>query len=151
MKLISECLKSEVSSKVCKEEEGKQICFEHGDYEFICDVVPIEKCVFKNVQGGKRCDYLFLFDRNKQQYKFLGSSLAYYVELKGTGLAEACEQLLNSIDLTMSQIIEFDLNALVISSRAFVPKYDNNEYYRAVKRLIRRNIQFEVTPYTVTL
>lgn len=81
----------------------------------------------------------------------MDSSLAYYVELKGIGLVEACKQLLNSIDATMAQIDNFDLNALVVSSRKFVPKYDNNESYRAIKRLIKKNIQFEVTPYTVNL
>lgn len=154
MKLISECITKESNLKVCRAEEGKEICFQHSEYEIVCEVVPIEKCVFnKVIGGGKRCDYLFLFNKNKQHYKYLKNrpSLAYYVELKGIDLASACEQLYNSIEKTKDQIPDFEINALVVSSRAFIPKSDNTEYYRSVKRMIRKNIQFEVTPYTVNL
>ena len=151
MKTISECVTIEIKSKICREEEGKEICFQHSEHEIVCGVVPIEKCVFKQVTGGKRCDYLFLFDKNKQRYNFLKNKLssAFYVELKGIGLAEVCEQLLNSIKTTRDQITDFEISALVVSSRKFIPKYDNNQYYRDIKRLIRKNVQFEVTPYTV--
>jgi hypothetical protein len=153
MKAISECVTIEVKTRVCREEEGKEVCFQHSDYEIVCEVVPIEKCVFKNVVGGKRCDYLFLFDKKKQHYNYLQNrqSPAYYVELKGIGLAEACEQLLNSIENTEDQIKDFEIYVLVVSSRKFIPKYDNNEYYREVKRIIRKDIQFEITPYTINL
>ena len=153
MRLVSDCIATEVRTRICRDEEGKEVCFQHGGYEILGDVVQIENCVFKNVVGGKRCDFLFLFDKRKQTYNFLKNrhSLAYYVELKGIGLVEACEQLLNSIQVTKDQILGFDINALVVSSREFIPRYDNNENYRAVKRLIRKDIQFEVTPHTVNL
>jgi len=152
MNLISDCINTEIATAICREEEGKIICFRHDKYEIVCDVVQVEKCVFKNVQGGKRCDFLFMFNKAKQVYNFLkdGVSPAYYVELKGIGLVDACEQLLNSIKLTKDQIVDFDINPLIVSSRKFVPKYDNNEYYRALKRLIKKDIQFEITPYTVS-
>ena len=151
MKPISECIEIEISTRIHREEEGKEICFQHSEYEIVCEIISIEKCVFKKAIGGKRCDYLFLFNKNRQHYNFLENKLstAYYVELKGIGLAEACEQLLNSIEKTKDQITEFDLNALVVSSREFIPKYDNNEYYRELKRIIRKNVQFEITPYTM--
>ena len=153
MKTISECKVSETNVRICREEEGKEICFTHAEYEIVCEVVAIEKCVFNKVVGGKRCDYLFLFDKNNQIYNYLQnrSSPAFYVELKGIGLADACEQLLNSIEKTKDQITDFEISALVVSSRDFIPKYDNNEYYRQVKRIIRKNIQFEITPCTMDL
>jgi hypothetical protein len=153
MKAISDCTTIEIKTKICREEEGKEICFQHLEYEIVCEVVAIEKCVFKKLGGGKRCDYLFLFNKNKQNYNYLKNkpSLAYYVELKGIGLVDACEQLLNSIEKTKDQINDFEINALVVSSREFIPKYDNNQYYRDLKRIIRKNIQFEITPYTVNL
>ena len=153
MRLVAECITIEVKTRICRGEEGKEICFQYTGYDVVGEIVPIEKCVFRNVQGGKRCDFLFLFDKKKQTYNFLKNrqSPAYYVELKGIGLVEACEQLLNSIQATKDQLLGFDINALVVSSRAFIPRYDNNENYRAVKRLIRKDIQFEVTPYTVNL
>src|SRR5579872_2959452 len=121
MKSISQCSNTEVKTKVCREEEGKVICFQHIEYEIVCEVVPIEKCVFNRSEVGRRCDYLFLFDKNKQHYNFLKnkSSLAYYVELKGIELIKACEQLLNSIIKTKDQITDFEINALVVSSRGF--------------------------------
>jgi hypothetical protein len=99
-------------------------------------------CVFKKVKDGKRCDYLFLFDKQKQNYKLKDNknSIAFYVELKGIDLEEACNQLLNSIENTRAEIPNFDISAIVVSSREFNPRYDNNEYYREVKRLIKKNI-----------
>ena len=152
MKNLSECVAVEVARTIHREEEGKEIFFRHNEYELVCEVISVEKCVFNKVVGGKRCDFLFLFNKTKQEYNFLknSSSLAFYVELKGVALVEACEQLLNSIEKTKDEIVDFDITALVVSSRKFVPKYDNNEYYRDLKRIIRKNIQFGVTPHTIT-
>lgn len=152
MKLIAECIVTEIKNIVCREEEGKTICFTHPEYEIVCDIVAIEKCVFSQADIGRRCDYLFLVDKNKQQYNFLKNKIssAFYVELKGIGLVDACEQLLNSIEKTSNQIGTFEIYALVISPKEFNPKYDNNEYYRAVKRLIKKDIQFKISPHTVS-
>jgi hypothetical protein len=153
MRPISDCSNIETSSQINREEEGKEIFFRHSKFDMVCNVVGVDSCIFKNTVGERSCDYLFLFDTTKQKYNFLKNrcSLAYYVELKGIDLVGACEQLHNSIDKTMTQIGLFDINALVVSTRGFIPKYDNNEFYRAVKRLIRKDIQFEITPHTVNL
>jgi len=153
MKTISECTTVEIKTKVSREEEGKEICFQHPEYEIVCEVVAIERCVFEKADKGRRCDYLFLFDKNKQHYNYLKTkaSPAYYVELKGIGLTDACEQLLNSLEKTKDQIADFEINVLVVSSREFIPKYDNNEYYRNIKRIIRKNVQFEIAPHTINL
>ena len=152
MKRIADCIYTETNHTICKEEEGKVICFS-SNYNLVCDVVEIEKCVFKGVKAGKRCDYLFLFDKNKQEYKLenVKKSIAFYVELKGIDLEEACMQLLNSIENTINEIQDYDISAIVVSSREFNPKYDNNEYFRDVKRIIKKNIQFELTDYTYNI
>ena len=75
MKLISDCITTETATIVCREEEGKEVCFMHDAYEIVCDVVSIEKCVFSNVVDGKRCDYLFLFDKGKQHYNYYKKNL----------------------------------------------------------------------------
>jgi hypothetical protein len=153
MKAISECTTLEIKTKVSREEEGKEVCFQHPEYEIVCEVISIERCVFEKTDKGRRCDYLFLFNKSKQHYNYLKTkaSPAYYVELKGIGLTDACEQLLNSLEKTKDQIPYFEINALVVSSKAFIPKYDNNEYYRDIKRIIRKNVQFEITPCTIIL
>ena len=153
MRSLSECSNIETTSHIYREEQGKEINFRHAEYDLVCNVISIDNCVFKNTHGEKCCDFLFLFDKSKQQYNVLKnkSSLAYYVELKGIDLASACEQLLNSIEKTKEEITGFDINALVVSTRKFIPQYDNNEFYRGVKRLIRKNIEFEITPHTINL
>ncbi len=153
MRPISECIITERGAEIYREEEGKSISFRHAEYEIVCDVIPIERCVLTHAEDGRRCDYLFLFDKEKQQYNYLKNnpSPAYYVELKGIELIKACEQILNSIEKTIDQLPAFSINALVVSSRGFIPRYDNNEFYRNVKRITKKDIQFEITPFTITL
>jgi hypothetical protein len=153
MRPLVDCTITETNSEISREEQGKEIFFRHPEFDMVCNVVSIDDCVFRNTRGQKRCDYLFLFDKNLQQYRFLHNSpsIAFYVELKGIDLVHACEQLLNSIEKTMAEIRLFDIHAVVVSSRRFIPQYDNNEFYRGVKRLIRKNIQFEITPHIINL
>jgi hydroxymethylpyrimidine pyrophosphatase-like HAD family hydrolase len=153
MKQLNECIITEQGHLIYREEEGKEISFVNIDYELVCDIVPIEKCVLTKAEDGRRCDFLFLFNKEKQEYQILKNigNLAYYVELKGIDLEDACEQLHNSIDKTRSQIDGFEIFPLVVSSREYVPKYDNNEWNRNLKRLLRKEIQFEVTPFTVNV
>ncbi len=153
MRSISECSNIETNTRIHREEQRKEIIFEHNEFNVVCNVVGVDSCIFKKTTGERSCDFLFLFDKNKQEYNFLKnkSSLAYYVELKVIDLAGACEQLFNSIDKTQSQIDGFEIYAVVVSTRKFIPQYDNNEFYRLVKRLIRKDIQFEVTPHTIDL
>ncbi|MDR0793759.1 MAG: hypothetical protein LBE82_10655 [Chitinophagaceae bacterium] len=152
IKSINDCLKQETGFQICRDEEGKEICFSNADFEMVCDVVPIDKCVFNKVKGERKCDFLFLFDRNKQRYRQVlkrKSSQAYYVELKGIDLTDACEQLLNSIEKTRHEITGYDINAVVVSSRKFVPKNDNNKFLREIMTIIKKNVTFNLTPHNI--
>lgn len=153
MRSLADCTNIEIKAEIYREEQGKEIIFRHARFNLVCDVIKMDGCVFTDTSPVRRCDFLFLFDKNKQEYKFLNNklSIVYYVELKGIDLASACEQLLNSIEKTRNQIADFDINALVVSTRKFVPQYDNNEFYRAVKRMIRKDIVFELTPCIINL
>jgi hypothetical protein len=157
MKSLKECSKTETTSKIfptiCREESGKKIIFTNELYNIVCDVIDIDGCVFNKIKNERSCDFLFLFDKSTQEYNLLNNkgSLAYYVELKGKDLESACEQLQNTIEKTKTEIEGFDLNALVVSNREFNPKFDNNEFYRNVRRLINKNIVFALTPCTIEL
>ena len=153
MKTIAKCITTEIGHRIFRAEEGKEISFVNNEYEIVCDVVPIENCVFGKKVGGKRCDYLFLFDKLKQTYNILKTkkSIAYYVELKGTELIEGCEQLLNSITETRDEIPNFEIFPIVVSSHEFVPSIHNNEFARDLQRLIKKNIRFEITPFTIVV
>jgi hypothetical protein len=153
MKSLAECSKIEKGSLIRKEEQNKEISFRHEQYDLVCDVIKIDDCVFNKVEGERSCDYLFLFKKNRQEYNFLKNkpSIAYYVELKGVDLEGACEQLLNSIEKTKDEISGFDINAVIVSSREFMPQYDMNDYLIGVKRLIKKDIVFALTPHTIEL
>ncbi len=153
MKLLKDCSNIETSSRIYREENGKEIIFTNEFYNILCDVIDIDGCVFNKVKGERSCDFLFLFDKNSQEYSLLNNkgSLAYYVELKGKDLESACEQLLNTMEKTKGQIEDFNLNAIVVSNRDFNPKFDNNIFYRNVRRLINKNIVFALTPHTIEL
>ncbi len=153
MKSLKDCSNIENNSIIYREESGKEIIFKNKFYNLVCDVIDIDGCVFNKVKGERSCDFLFLFDKNNQEYNLLNNkgSTAYYVELKGVDLESACEQLQNTIEKTKEQIDDFNLNAIVVSNRDFNPKYDNNEYYRNIRRLINKNIVFALTPHTIEL
>lgn len=151
MKKLAQCSHTKKGFSLSEKEENSEIIFANENYEVTASVIPIEKCVFTSKDKGKRCDFLFLFDAKKQAYSFLRKSKAYYVELKGIDLTEAYEQLLNSITITRNEIPLFDLNAVIVSTRAFVPKYDNTENYRNLKRLINKNPICEITPHTIII
>lgn len=67
---------------------------------------------------------------------------AFYVELKGINIKHACEQLYNSIKMTRPEIIKYEIEAKVISVKDFHPNLLSNEYFRKVKKLINREINF---------
>lgn len=146
MRKVSDCIVTEINNSVCREEQGKVICFINEEYNLVVEIASIDNCVLKN---EKSCDFLFLLHKEKQEYKSLvKNSTAFYVELKGNHLVNACEQLLNSIEKTKDEIEGFDINAIVVSSREYVPRFHNNEYRRNIERLIKKEMQFKLTPYT---
>ena len=61
MKSILNCVSTTTSNKISRDEEGKEIHFQQHIYQMVCDIVPIENCVFEKADKGKRCDFLFLF------------------------------------------------------------------------------------------
>jgi hypothetical protein len=133
MKKISECVEESGCKKsFSRKEKGKKITFV-SERPFDCEIVRIDNCVFSD-HTIRRCDYLFLMSHKIRE--------AYYVELKGDNNRSACEQLFHTIDRTKSQITGFKISAKVIGTKGFHPKVTNNEFYRNVKRLIKRKIEF---------
>jgi hypothetical protein len=153
MNRIDECYYTENANLITRSEMGKEISFKNDDFPLVCDVASIENCVLSGNNDGKRCDYLFCFDRDKQEYKIpnlIDNSQAYYVELKGIDISEACEQLHNSIEKTSDQLPNYNLNAIVVASREFAPRYDE-EFSRKVYRLIGKPVTFKVLSHTVKI
>ena len=143
MKRIIDCTEKYVGQKVAKTEKGKTIVLQSPD-SFSCDIVKIDGCVFEE-RDGKKCDWLFLFPKMKEINEKLGieKPTAFFVELKGTELSQACKQLYYAIDRTKSQIHNYDIKAKVISIKGQQPEIVSSEFYRKTQRLIGRNIEID--------
>lgn len=141
MQPINSCIEeSEYKTEFSRREEGKTFTL-HFNSPFYCNIVAIDKCVFKNV-NLRRCDYLFLVPGKSKTKEINNLPKAYYIELKGDNVKSACEQLFNAIDMTKPQIPEYIIEAKVIGTKGFQPNILNNEYYRKIKRLIKKEITF---------
>jgi hypothetical protein len=143
MKNLNDCKEIKRGKTFSKSEQGKTfvLC---SDNEFDCHIVDIDHCVFETSDAIRRCDLLFLVPVNKKENLHMKNenSKAFYVELKGGDVKSGCEQLFKAIDRTKSQISNFDFNAMVVGTAGWQPEILNNEYYRKVKRLIKKDIQF---------
>ena len=142
MKSISECIIEEgIKRKFFQKEEGKTFTLV-SEVEFRCEVVAIDNCCFKSL-SIRRCDFLFLVNhKNQPKGTAFKQSKAFYVELKGDDIESACEQLYNAIDRTKTQIPNFFIIAKVIGTKGSHPDIQNRDYFRKVKKLIKRENRF---------
>jgi hypothetical protein len=137
MKAFDECSVSNSGSIFSKSEKNKAFVLQ-SDVEFVCEIVDIDGCLLKKHEIRK-CDWLFLVPNVD---KVIKRPKAYYVELKGINIDDACEQLFNAIDNTKKNIPNYDIEARVVSVKGAQPEILNSENYRKVKRLIKKNIEF---------
>ncbi len=145
IKSINNCVTVEEERFVFPvKEKGKTFLLEHKErIVFFCKVVDIDKCCFKDSES-RRCDYLFVVPKKKQPRNVnFSQSLAFYVELKGDSIESACEQLFHGIDKTKFEISDCAIRAKVIGTKGFYPAISTSEYYRKVRKLIKREIEFE--------
>lgn len=142
MKSISDCkiAESGFKNKFTVREAGKTFCI-NSNKDFYCEVVSIDDCVFEK-SDLRRCDYLLVIPAKHEKEEQFKISKGIYIELKGDDIKSACEQLYNAIDKTKTQISNFDIEAKVIGTRDFHPNLQSNEYFRKVKKLIRKEIVF---------
>ena len=140
MKRINDCSENGYDFTFKRQEEGKRFVLK-SDKKFNCQVVDIDKCVFEGVDI-RRCDFLFLVSKNENQQLGFSSSKAYYIELKGISIKDACKQLYHSIDRTKAEILNHEIVAKVIATKGFQPDMENNKYFLKVRRLINRKIEF---------
>lgn len=142
MKRVNECvtLASGIKSEFSVNEMSKTFTLRSQNV-FFCDVIAIDKCVFTG-SSLRRCDYLFLAYSKLNKVDRFEESKAYFIELKGDNVRSACEQLYNAIDKTKNEIFNFQIEAKVIGTKGFQPDIRNNDYYRKVRKLIRKEIGF---------
>jgi len=137
MKNLNDCKETGTGESFSKTEKRKTFVLQ-SNKKFACEVVDIDDCVLKE-EEIRKCDWLFLVP-NKDG--ITNKPKAYYVELKGINIDEACEQLYNAIDRTKNQIPNFEIEARVISPKGPQPEITNSTYYRKVRRIIKKDIEF---------
>jgi len=142
VKSIKQCIIEEgTKKKFFQRESGKTFTL-FSNKKFKCKIIDIDNCCFKGV-ALRRCDFLFLVAKDDQPAGvFFEKNKAFFVELKGDNITSACEQLYNAIDKTKVEIPIYTIEAKVIGTKGFQPNIQNNEYFRKVKKLIKREIDF---------
>ena len=138
MRQLNECTISGNNTSFFRTEKKKTFVLS-SEKDFYCEVVDVDKCVFKDVKI-KRCDWLFLVP--KKQNLHIQKEKAYFVELKGEDTSDACEQLFNAIDRLKNQIANFEIEASVISPKGRQPEITNSDYHKRTRKLIKKDIEF---------
>ena len=140
MQSLESCLTTE-NGTTFKRTEKKKTFELSCSTDIECQIYGIDDCVFAGEQI-RRCDWLFVVPKNREKNSHLEiQSRAYYVELKGEAdHSGACEQLYNAICHTRGSFPNFELHARIVSPKGVQPELYNNEYYKKVKKLIKRDI-----------
>jgi hypothetical protein len=99
----------------------------------------IDGCLIADT--GARCDFLLL-NCTKQQ--------SFFIELKGSDLLRAVEQIDRSIDLLLGSINDFDINARILLTRVNTIDLRNSKYLRLEKKihLLKGNLKKKIGQMT---
>lgn len=116
----------------CNEQHNIVIKEKRCEYRFINNartkycVVRVDSCLVTN---GKRCDYLLL-DCDKNE--------AYLIELKGSDITYAIEQILSTLTLLANRLQACaSLHARIVSSKNRVPNFRNHPTFLKLQKQIR--------------
>lgn len=109
MKLKSDCITYAGVKKNCAvSQKGKTFrLINHNGHKII--VFNVDPCLIKD-NNEKKCDYLVVVDKKQE-------CLAYFIELKGTGLTDAIHQILNSIEILYKSLNEHKIFARIVGKR----------------------------------
>ena len=140
MKKLNECKDKKSGTSFARTEKRATFVLQ-SEKNFYCEVVDIDHCVLEGVKI-RRCDWLFLVPKKENPKLKTKKPKAYYIELKGDAINEACEQLYHAIDKTKSQIPDFEIETRVVGTKGIQPEILNSEYYRKVKRITKKDIEF---------
>jgi hypothetical protein len=141
MKTIKECVEERGTGlSFTRKEKNKRFTIE-SNKSFYCEVVKIDGCVMKD-GDMRRCDYLFLTGDRSNNAALPKPHKAFYVELKGDDVKAACEQLYNAIYHTKNGLLRYEIVAKVVTTKDFHPNLRDNKFYRDLRKLIKREIDF---------
>ncbi|MDQ2752789.1 MAG: hypothetical protein M3R72_07180 [Bacteroidota bacterium] len=92
------------------EENGRSFTLQN-ESKFLIKKWAIDKVVFKD-RIDERCDYLILIHKKTEK-------VYYWIELKGSDIVKACEQIMNTIKQVDAEIKVHE--ARIISSKTPIP------------------------------
>jgi hypothetical protein len=95
--------------------------------------IQVDDCVI-NSNDESKCDFLFLACETDK---------AFFVELKGRDLTHAIDQIDHSIDVLISQLENFAINARVVLSKAQTPDLRTSKYVKFKSKIKRLGGTFE--------
>lgn len=106
------------------EEQKKCYTAKNINKHLVC-LARIDGCL---ITEGLKCDYLLLK---------LNDEKAYFIELKGSDLLHAIDQLDRSIEVLKAKILSFQLNARIVLSKVYAPDLKSNKFKRLEKKLMK--------------
>ena len=80
--------------------------------------------------AGAKCDSLLLNCTKKK---------SFFIELKGSDLIRAVEQIDRSVDLLLSSLTDFSINARIVLTRVNITDLRNTKYLKLEKKIQRLN------------
>lgn len=95
--------------------------------------IKIDNCIQQN-KYEKRCDYLFLIDKNPDD------TIAHFVELKGGAISDALKQILETHEFLKPELKTMDIKARIICS-VNNPQIIYNQTYRKLFQRTKGNIK----------
>jgi hypothetical protein len=109
MKLNNDCQTYYGDKKNCTvSEKGKTFrLINNSGSKF--SVYKVDGCLIKE-NNEQKCDHLIVIHKDQH-------GIAYFIELKGTGLSDAINQLMNSITLLYKSINEHKIYARIVGKR----------------------------------
>lgn len=119
--------------------ENKKEFIVHNNQEKLIAVYHVDGCLIKTT---KCCDYLVLI---------LEDRLAHFVELKGTDIEKAVDQLNASLDQLQSSLKGNNIHAWIISSRVKTPAIKSSKVIKLQKRLKQLNGKLEIATNKVVI
>jgi hypothetical protein len=109
MSLNNDCNIYKGSKKDCPVSENGRTYRLINNTEFYLKVFKVDGCLIKD-NNQQKCDFLIVINQKPQ-------CVAYFIELKGSRLIDAIQQIMSSIDILYKSIHEHIINARIVGKR----------------------------------
>ncbi len=118
---------SDSRSKFTVSEKGKAFELDNAN-GLKGEVIKVDQCIYlKSDITTERCDYLMHFkDKNK----------LYFIELKGSDIAKAINQIITSFNVFKNHYLNYEYQARIVCGQG-IPEFRQNKNYIKLKSLLK--------------